>query len=36
MLGPNVTIATASHPINPELRDRGLQFNKDVYIGKNT
>ena len=36
MFGPNVTIATASHPINPELRDRGLQFNKDVYIGANT
>ena len=36
MFGPNVTIATASHPINPELRDRGLQFNKDVYIGENT
>lgn len=35
MFGPNVTIATASHPINPELRDRGLQFNKDVYIGEN-
>lgn len=36
MFGPNVTIATASHPINPELRDRGLQFNKDVYVGENT
>lgn len=36
MFGPNVTIATASHPINPELRARGLQFNKDVYIGENT
>lgn len=36
MFGPNVTIATANHPINPELRDRGLQFNKDVYIGENT
>lgn len=36
MFGPNVTIATASHPINPELRDKGLQFNKDVYIGENT
>lgn len=36
MFGPNVTIATASHPINPELRDRGLQFNKDVHIGENT
>lgn len=36
MFGPNVTIATASHPKNPELRDRGLQFNKDIYIGENT
>ena len=36
MFGPNVTIATASHPINPEIRDRGLQFNKDVHIGENT
>lgn len=36
MFGPNVMIATAGHPINPELRDRGLQFNKDVYIGENT
>ncbi|MGN0181404.1 MAG: sugar O-acetyltransferase [Candidatus Ornithomonoglobus sp.] len=36
MFGPNVTISTASHPINPELRDKGLQFNKDVYIGENT
>ena len=36
MFGPNVTVATASHPINPELRERGLQFNKNVYIGENT
>lgn len=36
MIGPNVTIATAGHPINPKLRERGLQFNKDVYIGENT
>ena len=35
MLGPNVTIATANHPIDPELRSRGLQYNKDVYIGEN-
>ena len=35
MIGPNVTIATASHPLDPELRARGLQFNKDVYIGEN-
>ena len=35
MFGPNVTIATANHPIDPELRGRGLQYNKDVYIGEN-
>lgn len=33
--GPNVTVATAGHPIDPELRARGLQYNKDVYIGEN-
>ena len=36
MFGPNVTVATAGHPINPELRGKGLQFNKDVYIGENS
>ena len=35
MFGPNVTIATAGHPIAPELRCRGLQFNMPVHIGKN-
>lgn len=35
MLGPNITIATANHPIDPELRARGLQYNKDVHIGEN-
>ena len=35
MFGPNVTVATASHPIEPTLRARGLQYNKDVYIGEN-
>ena len=35
MFGPNVTIATANHPIDTELRARGLQYNKDVYIGEN-
>ncbi|MQW22538.1 MULTISPECIES: sugar O-acetyltransferase [unclassified Lactococcus] len=33
MIGPNVTIATASHPIHPELRSQGLQFNLEVSIG---
>ena len=35
MFGPNVTIATANHPIDPELRGRALQYNKDVRIGEN-
>ena len=35
MFGPNVTIATAGHPICPELRGRGLQFNMPVRIGRN-
>ena len=36
MFGPNVTVATANHPINAELRSRGLQYNKDVSIGENS
>ena len=36
MFGPNVTIATANHPIDAELRAKGLQYNRDVYIGENT
>lgn len=35
MFGPNVTIATAGHPIDPELRRQGLQFNIPVRIGNN-
>ena len=35
MFGPNVTITTANHPIEPSLRSKGLQYNKDVYIGEN-
>lgn len=35
MFGPNVTIATAGHPLDPELRAKGYQFNKDVRIGDN-
>ena len=33
--GPNVVIATAGHPILPELRLQGLQYNMPVHIGKN-
>ena len=35
MIGPNVTIATAGHPILPELREQGYQYNMPVHIGKN-
>ena len=35
MFGPNVVITTANHPIDGELRAKGLQYNKDVYIGEN-
>lgn len=35
MFGPNVTVATAGHPILPELRIQGLQYNLPVTIGKN-
>ena len=35
MFGPNVTVATANHPINPGLRARALQYNKDIRIGNN-
>lgn len=34
--GPNVTIATAGHPISPRLRSKhALQYNIPVRIGKN-
>ena len=33
--GPNVTVATAGHPILPELREQAYQYNFPVHIGKN-
>lgn len=35
MFGPNVVVATAGHPINPELRAQAYQFNMPVHIGRN-
>lgn len=35
MIGPNVTIASAGHPIQPELREKGYQYNMPVHIGRN-
>jgi len=35
MFAPNVTVATAAHPILPELREKGYQYNAPVHIGRN-
>lgn len=35
MFGPNVTVATAGHPIDPPLREKCYQYNITVKIGKN-
>lgn len=35
MFGPNVTVATAGHPILPKLREQAYQYNSPVKIGKN-
>ncbi len=35
MFAPNVVVATAGHPILPELRVHGYQYNMEVHIGKN-
>lgn len=35
MIGPNVTIATAGHPVKADLREMGIQYNLPVRIGNN-
>lgn len=35
MFGPNVTLATAGHPILPELREKAYQYNAPIHIGRN-
>lgn len=34
MIAPNVTIATAAHPLFAEEREKGMQYNLPVKIGK--
>ncbi len=34
MMAPNVVLATAAHPILPELRRKGYQYNAPVRIGE--
>ena len=35
LIGPNVMLITAAHPMDHGMREKGLQFNKPVRIGKN-
>ncbi|MFC6182576.1 sugar O-acetyltransferase [Lactiplantibacillus daowaiensis] len=35
MIAPNVTLATAGHPILPELRAQNYQYNMPIHIGRN-
>lgn len=35
MFAPNVIVATAGHPICPELRRKAFQYNMPVHIGEN-
>lgn len=35
MFGPNVTLVTATHPIDPTLREQGYQYNKPIHVGRN-
>ena len=35
MFGPNVVVSSAGHPILPQLRDKGFQYNSTVRIGRN-
>lgn len=35
MIAPNVVLATAAHPICPELRERVYQYNLSIHIGNN-
>ena len=35
MMAPNVILASAAHPLDPEERRKGYQYNQPVHIGKN-
>ncbi|GAX01717.1 sugar O-acetyltransferase [Secundilactobacillus silagei] len=35
MFGPNVTLASAAHPVLPELREKAYQYNLPIKIGRN-
>ena len=35
MFGPNVTLDTGTHPVDPKLRRKGGQYNLPIHIGEN-
>ena len=35
LFGPNVVLATVGHPMMPELRKHGIQYNMPIHIGEN-
>ena len=35
MFGPNVTVCTATHPVDPELRKKKIEYNLPITIGNN-
>ena len=35
LCGPNVSFITAAHPVEPTLRAKALQFNRDIHVGNN-
>lgn len=35
LIGPNVSIFTAGHPVHPEMRNTGLEYGIEINIGDN-
>lgn len=35
MMGPNVVISSGTHPLEPSLREKGLQYNLPIHIERN-
>ena len=35
MCGPHVSFITATHPVEPSLRLKALQYNRDIHVGNN-
>lgn len=35
MMGPNVVISSGTHPLEPPLREKGLQYNLPIHIERN-